>query len=150
MFLIFRDREKSEKATQQAVPQTSAPVYINSSQTESPGKTDREENQDNSVRLAHRDEVRYGIEVQARPSHASPEERLSSDSGDAQKNGRPTIVQVTLPPEQNGNIVYQRGFGTRADADKHVQRKNTLAHVEHWVKVQKGDPMKRCVWHNIV
>ncbi|XP_072321643.1 pleckstrin homology domain-containing family A member 7 isoform X5 [Eucyclogobius newberryi] len=135
---IKRDMEKSEKATQQAVPQSSH-GHINATQTESPSKTNKEV--DHSVRLAHRDEVRYGIEVQPRSTHTAPEERLSPDSSDAQKNG-PTVVQVNLPPEQNGNVVYQRGFVTRTDPEKHVQRKNTLAQVEHWVKVQKGDPIK--------
>uniref|UniRef100_A0A8C6WFZ1 Pleckstrin homology domain containing, family A member 7b n=1 Tax=Neogobius melanostomus TaxID=47308 RepID=A0A8C6WFZ1_9GOBI len=135
---IKRDMEKSEKAAQQAVPQSSH-VYAKSAHTETPSKTEREV--DHSVRLAHRDEVRYGIEVQPRPTHTAQDERLSPDSGDAQNNG-PAVVQVNLPPEQNGNVVYQRGFGTRTGADKHVQRKNTLAQVEHWVKVQKGDPMK--------
>ncbi|KAK7913305.1 hypothetical protein WMY93_013516 [Mugilogobius chulae] len=135
---IKRDVEKSEKVTQQAVPQSSH-GHINSTQTESPNKMDREV--DHSVRLAHRDEVRYGIEVQPRSTHTAPVERLSPDAGDVQKNG-PTVVQVNLPPEQNGNVVYQRGFVTRPDTDKHVQRKNTLAQVEHWVKVQKGDPIK--------
>uniref|UniRef100_A0A8C6SFD3 Pleckstrin homology domain containing, family A member 7b n=1 Tax=Neogobius melanostomus TaxID=47308 RepID=A0A8C6SFD3_9GOBI len=123
---IKRDMEKSEKAAQQAVPQSSH-VYAKSAHTETPSKTERE--------------VRYGIEVQPRPTHTAQDERLSPDSGDAQNNG-PAVVQVNLPPEQNGNVVYQRGFGTRTGADKHVQRKNTLAQVEHWVKVQKGDPMK--------
>ncbi|XP_033841429.1 pleckstrin homology domain-containing family A member 7 isoform X2 [Periophthalmus magnuspinnatus] len=135
---IKRDVEQSEKATQQAVPQSSH-AHINSTHTESPSKADREV--DHSIRLAHRDEVRYGIEVQPRSTRTAPEERLSPETGDAQKNG-PTVVQVNLPPEQNGNVVYQRGFVTRTDTDKHVQRKNTLAQVEHWVKVQKGDPMK--------
>ncbi|CAF99664.1 unnamed protein product, partial [Tetraodon nigroviridis] len=46
------------------------------------------------------------------------------------------------PPEQNGNLVYQRGFVSHVGSEKHVQRKNTLAQVEQWVKVQKGDPQK--------
>ncbi|CAL9701624.1 unnamed protein product [Knipowitschia caucasica] len=134
---IKRDGGKSEKATQPAVPQSSSSL-INSTHTESPCKADREV--DHSVRLAHRDEVRYGIEVQPRTTHADPEERLSPETN-PQKNG-PSVLQVNLPPEQNGNIVYQRGFVTRTDTDKHVQRKNALAQVEHWVKVQKGDPIK--------
>lgn len=136
---------------QQAVPQTNH-VHINqnSSQSESHRRTDREEPPDNGIQLAHGDEVRYGLEIQGRPSQSSTEERaerLSPDSADvaAHKDGQQTVIQVALPPEQNGNLVYQRGFVTRADTDKHVQRKNTLAQVEHWVKVQKGDPPRRSV-----
>uniref|UniRef100_A0A673D097 Pleckstrin homology domain containing, family A member 7b n=1 Tax=Sphaeramia orbicularis TaxID=375764 RepID=A0A673D097_9TELE len=140
-----------EKVAQQAVPQTNH-VHItqNSSQSESLHRTDREEPQDNGIRLAHGDEVRYGVEVHGRPNQLGTEERverLSPDSvdGATHKNGQPTVVQVTLPPEQNGNVVYQRGFVSRTEPEKHVQRKNTLAQVEQWVKVQKGDPHKRSV-----
>lgn len=141
--------EKAEKAAQQAVPQTNH-VHINqsSSQPESLRKADREEPQDNGVRLAHRDEARYGLEIHGSPSQSATEERverLSPDSvdGAAQKNGQQNVIQVALLPEQNGNLVYQRGFVSHTDTEKHVQRKNTLAQVEQWVKVQKGDPPKR-------
>ncbi|CAK6969763.1 pleckstrin homology domain-containing family A member 7 [Scomber scombrus] len=141
---IKREVEKPEKVVQQAVPQTNH-VHINqnSSQSESLRRTDREEPQGNGIRLAHGDEVRYGLEIQGRPSQpatAERVERLSPES--AHKNDQQTVIQVTLPPEQNGNLVYQRGFVSRADTEKHVQRKTTLAQVEHWVKVQKGDPSK--------
>ncbi|XP_059206778.1 pleckstrin homology domain-containing family A member 7 isoform X3 [Centropristis striata] len=142
---IKREVENPKKAVQQAVPQSNH-VHINqtSSQAESHRRTDRE---DNGIQLAHGEEVRYGLEIQGRPSQAATEERverLSPDSvnGAAHKNGQPTVIQVALPPEQNGNLVYQRGFVTRQDPEKHVQRKNTLAQVEQWVKVQKGDPPK--------
>uniref|UniRef100_I3JFW7 Pleckstrin homology domain containing A7 n=1 Tax=Oreochromis niloticus TaxID=8128 RepID=I3JFW7_ORENI len=147
--MIKREVEKPEKAAQQAVPQTNH-VHTNqsSSQPESANRTDRGEAQSNGIRLAHGDEVRYGLEIQGKPSQTAPQERverLSPDAvnGAAHKNGQKTVIQVALPPEQNGNLVYQRGFVTRADTEKHVQRKNTLAQVEHWVKVQKGDPPKR-------
>ncbi|XP_025761874.1 pleckstrin homology domain-containing family A member 7 [Oreochromis niloticus] len=146
--MIKREVEKPEKAAQQAVPQTNH-VHTNqsSSQPESANRTDRGEAQSNGIRLAHGDEVRYGLEIQGKPSQTAPQERverLSPDAvnGAAHKNGQKTVIQVALPPEQNGNLVYQRGFVTRADTEKHVQRKNTLAQVEHWVKVQKGDPPK--------
>lgn len=132
---------------QQAVPQTNH-VHINqnSSQSESLRRTDREEPQDNGIRLAHGDEVRYGLEIQGRPSQLATAERVERLSPEStHKNGQQTVIQVTLPPEQNGNLVYQRGFVPRADTEKHVQRKTTLAQVEHWVKVQKGDPSKRSV-----
>lgn len=146
--MIKREVEKPEKAAQQAVPQTNH-VHTNqsSSQPESAHRTDRGEAQSNGIRLAHGDEVWYGLEIQGKPSQTAPQERverLSPDAvnGAAHKNGQKTVIQVALPPEQNGNLVYQRGFVTRADTEKHVQRKNTLAQVEHWVKVQKGDPPK--------
>uniref|UniRef100_A0A8C4HBX5 Pleckstrin homology domain containing, family A member 7b n=1 Tax=Dicentrarchus labrax TaxID=13489 RepID=A0A8C4HBX5_DICLA len=132
----------------QAVPQANH-VHINqnSSQTESLRRTDREEPQDNGIQLAHGDEVRYALEILGRPSQSATEERAERLSpefvdGAAQKNGQQTVIQVALPPEQNGNLVYQRGFVSRADPEKHVQRKNTLAQVEQWVKVHKGDPPK--------
>uniref|UniRef100_A0A4W6DME1 Pleckstrin homology domain-containing family A member 7 n=1 Tax=Lates calcarifer TaxID=8187 RepID=A0A4W6DME1_LATCA len=137
-----------EKAAQQAVPQTNhVHINLNSSQPESVHRTDREEPGDNGIRLAPGDEVRYGLEIQGRPSQSATEERaerLSPDAvnGATHKNGQQTVIQVALPPEQNGNLVYQRGFVSRPDTEKHVQRKNTLAQVEHWVKVQKGDPPK--------
>uniref|UniRef100_A0A3P8RE66 Pleckstrin homology domain containing, family A member 7b n=1 Tax=Astatotilapia calliptera TaxID=8154 RepID=A0A3P8RE66_ASTCA len=146
--MIKREVEKPEKAAQQAVPQTNH-VHTNqsSSQPESAHRTDRGEAQSNGIRLAHGDEVRYGLEIQGKPSQTAPQERVERLSPDAvndaaHKNGQKTVIQVALPPEQNGNLVYQRGFVTRADTEKHVQRKNTLAQVEHWVKVQKGDPPK--------
>ncbi|KAK2853985.1 hypothetical protein Q5P01_006646 [Channa striata] len=145
---IKREVEKAEKAAQQAVPQTNH-VHINqnSPRPESLRRTDRKELQDNGVRLAHGDEVRYGLEIQGRPSQSSTEERverLSPDSvdGAAHKNGQQTVIQVALLPEQNGNLVYQRGLVPQSDPEKHVQRKNTRAQVEQWVKVQKGDPPK--------
>jgi len=146
-----REVEKPEKATQQAVPQTNH-VHItqNSSQSQSLRMTDREEPQDNGIRLAHGNEGRYGLETQGKPSQSAPQERverLSPDSVNdaAHKNGQQTVIQVALPPEQNGNVVYQRGFVSRTDTEKHVQRKNTLAQVEQWVKVHKGDAPKRSV-----
>lgn len=132
---------------QQAVPQTNH-IHIsqNSSQPESIRRKGREEPQ-NSVRLTHGEEMRYGFEVQCRPCQSATEERegLSPDSVDgvAHKNGQQTVIQVALLPEQNGNLVYQKGLFTQTDTEKHVQRKNTLAQVEQWVKVHKGDPAKR-------
>uniref|UniRef100_A0A3B4ZZQ3 Pleckstrin homology domain-containing family A member 7-like n=2 Tax=Stegastes partitus TaxID=144197 RepID=A0A3B4ZZQ3_9TELE len=147
---IKRELEKPDKGAQQAVPQSNH-VHINqnSSRSEILHRTDRDEPQDNGVRLAHGEELRYGLEIQGKASQSAPVdrvERLSPDSvnGAAHKNGQPAVIQVALPPEQNGNLVYQRSFVSRTDTEKHVhmQRKNTLAQVEHWVKVQKGDPSK--------
>lgn len=41
--------------------------------------------------------------------------------------------------EQNGTSFYERGFVPRTNPDKKTQRKNNMAHIEHWIKVQKGD-----------
>uniref|UniRef100_A0A8D3BJ19 Pleckstrin homology domain containing, family A member 7b n=1 Tax=Scophthalmus maximus TaxID=52904 RepID=A0A8D3BJ19_SCOMX len=139
-------RLNPEKAGQLAVPQTNH-VHINqnSPQPESLHRADREDSCDNGIRLAHGDELRYGLEIQRRPSQSAPEERaarLSPESVSGQKNGQQNVIQLALPPEQNGNLVYQRGFVSQTGTEKHVQRKNTLAQVEQWVKVQKGDPPK--------
>ncbi|XP_039651178.1 pleckstrin homology domain-containing family A member 7 isoform X14 [Perca fluviatilis] len=145
---IKREVENPKKAVQQAVPQANH-VHINqnSSQSESLRRTERVEAPENCIQLAHGDEMRYELEIQGRPSQSATEERverLSPDSvdGATHKNGQQTVIQVALPPEQNGNLVYQRGFVSRPGTEKHVQRKNTLAQVEQWVKVQKGDPPK--------
>uniref|UniRef100_A0A8D3BJ20 Pleckstrin homology domain containing, family A member 7b n=1 Tax=Scophthalmus maximus TaxID=52904 RepID=A0A8D3BJ20_SCOMX len=143
---IKRLVENPEKAGQLAVPQTNH-VHINqnSPQPESLHRADREDSCDNGIRLAHGDELRYGLEIQRRPSQSAPEERaarLSPESVSGQKNGQQNVIQLALPPEQNGNLVYQRGFVSQTGTEKHVQRKNTLAQVEQWVKVQKGDPPK--------
>uniref|UniRef100_A0A3Q3KG40 Pleckstrin homology domain containing, family A member 7b n=1 Tax=Monopterus albus TaxID=43700 RepID=A0A3Q3KG40_MONAL len=146
--VAVRDVEKPGKASKQAVPQTNH-VHINQNSFQAEGfhRTDREKPQDNGVRLARGDELRYGVELQGRPSQSATEERverLSPDLADGatHKNGQQTVIQVALLPEKNGNLVYQRGFVLRTDNEKHVQRKNTLAQVEQWVKVQKGDPPK--------
>ncbi|KAL3065521.1 hypothetical protein OYC64_015650 [Pagothenia borchgrevinki] len=141
---VKRELENPKKAVQQAVPQTNH-VHINqkSSQSECRRRTEP----DIGIHLAHGDEVRYGLQIQGRPSQLAAEERAErlspdSDDGAAHKNGQQTVIEVTLPPEQNGNIVYQRGFVSRGVPEKHVQRKNTLAQVQQWVKVHKGDPPK--------
>ncbi|XP_044281538.1 pleckstrin homology domain-containing family A member 7 isoform X3 [Varanus komodoensis] len=41
--------------------------------------------------------------------------------------------------EQNGIGLYKRGVVPRPIQNKQTQRKNNMAHIEHWVKVQKGD-----------
>lgn len=119
-------------SVQQAFPQT------NHTQAEqSSPQADRKEASDNGVLLAPCDDARCELEERVR--------RCSSDyaDGGAHRNGQPAVIQVTLPPEQNGNVVYQRGFVSQGGSEKHVQRKNMLAQVEQWVKVQKGDPQQR-------
>ncbi|XP_061598736.1 pleckstrin homology domain-containing family A member 7 isoform X3 [Cololabis saira] len=142
---IKREVERPEKVAQSAVAQTNhIHVTQKSTQPESLHRTDRQEHQDNGIRLAQGDEGRYRLEIQGKPGQSAPQERLSPDNvnGVTHKNGQQTVIQVALPPEQNGNVVYQRGFVSRPETEKHVQRKNTLAQVEQWVKVHKVDAPK--------
>lgn len=90
------------------------------------------------------------MEIQGRPGQPTAEVEVEVLSphpgpGPSHKNAQQPVVQVTLLPEQNGNMVYKRGFVPRTDTEKQVQRKTALAQVEHWVHVQKGDPSKRSV-----
>lgn len=50
-----------------------------------------------------------------------------------------SLNATTAPVEQNGTGLYKRGFVPRPTQDKQKQRKDNMAHIEHWVKVQKGD-----------
>ncbi|XP_037306113.2 pleckstrin homology domain-containing family A member 7 isoform X2 [Pungitius pungitius] len=143
---IKREVENPKKTVQKAPPQTShVHIHQNSCQSESLCRTEKPPY--NSIRPAHREEVRYGLEIEGKPNHSAAEgraQRLSPDCVDdgTHKNGQPTVIEVALPPEQNGNLVRQRGFVSHVDTERHVQRKNTLAKVEKWVNVQKGDPLK--------
>ncbi|XP_015280641.1 PREDICTED: pleckstrin homology domain-containing family A member 7-like [Gekko japonicus] len=58
-----------------------------------------------------------------------------------EKNGllSSSLNTTTGPLEQNGTGLYKRGFVPRPTQDKQKQRKHNMAHIEHWVKVQKGD-----------
>ncbi|KAL4622833.1 pleckstrin homology domain-containing family A member 7-like isoform X3 [Arapaima gigas] len=86
------------------------------------------------------DKERYG------PIREPPENRgqaRSSSRGGEMDTGSPQLAPPAhrngLAPEQNGSGAYKRGLVPRTDTEKQVQRKTTLAHVEKWVKVQKGD-----------
>ncbi|XP_026524117.1 pleckstrin homology domain-containing family A member 7 isoform X6 [Notechis scutatus] len=57
-----------------------------------------------------------------------------------EKNGMPPSSLNAGPVEQNCISVYKRGFIPRSTQNKETQRKSNMTHVEHWVKVQKGDP----------
>lgn len=145
--MTHREVDKPKKAVQQAVPQNNH-VHLdqNSSQAEKLHRSDREEPPGGGGQPVA--EARYGLEVQLRPSQSAAEDRAEGCSPDSaesagQRNGQLNVIQVTLPPEQNGGMIYQRGAISRADSEKHVQRKNTLAQVERWVNVHKGDPPKR-------
>ncbi|XP_072278474.1 pleckstrin homology domain-containing family A member 7 isoform X2 [Pyxicephalus adspersus] len=45
----------------------------------------------------------------------------------------------TGPMEQNGADTYKRGFVSRPNPEKQVQRRSMMGQVEQWVKIQKGD-----------
>ncbi|XP_060015579.1 pleckstrin homology domain-containing family A member 7 isoform X1 [Lagenorhynchus albirostris] len=55
----------------------------------------------------------------------------------AERNG--VLPGTSGPGEQNGTGGYQRVFPSRTNAEKHSQRKSSLAHVEQWAKTQKAD-----------
>ncbi|XP_077941330.1 pleckstrin homology domain-containing family A member 7 isoform X21 [Gasterosteus aculeatus] len=139
---IKRAAENPKEAAQQTLPQTNH-VHVNQNACQSESLSRAEKPPYNGIQLAHREEVRYGLEIEGKPNHSAAE-RLSPDCVDdaTHKKGQPTVIEVALPPEQNGNPVRQRGFVSHVDPEKRVQRKNTLAKVEKWVKVQKGDPPK--------
>ncbi|XP_067088071.1 pleckstrin homology domain-containing family A member 7-like isoform X6 [Osmerus mordax] len=140
---VKREVERPEKTVQQAVPQTNHVNNVNksSSQLESFHRPDREEPPDDAIRLAHRQEEKYTLDSSGRPAEAQGD-GLSPDSapGPSHRSSQPPPGQAAPPPEQNGNVVYKRGFVPRTDTEKQVQRKTALAQVEHWVHVQKKDP----------
>ncbi|XP_061739553.1 pleckstrin homology domain-containing family A member 7 [Nerophis ophidion] len=133
--IVKREKQRPDKNPQQAPLQTNH-VNHSISQTEAFLRTDCEHSRDDGIRLAPADEGRYALEVQGRGRLSDPRERLSPNLVDAA--AKRNSHQSTQHSEPNGNLMYQRG----CDTEKHAQRKNTLAQVEHWVKVQKGDPPK--------
>ncbi|XP_025030202.1 pleckstrin homology domain-containing family A member 7 isoform X1 [Python bivittatus] len=56
-----------------------------------------------------------------------------------EKNGMLPSSLNTGPVEQNGISFYKRGFIPRSTQNKETQKKSNMAHIEHWVKFQKGD-----------
>ncbi|XP_045545192.1 pleckstrin homology domain-containing family A member 7 isoform X6 [Salmo salar] len=144
--------ERPEMSVQQAVPQTNHVNNNNTSKSHSQSRSgslqrpEREEPPEGEIRLSQGDEERYVLEAPRKLSHPATEvevDRLSPDTlpgPSHRRNGQAHTVLATLPPEQNGNVVYKRGFVPRTATEKQVQRKTALAQVEHWVKVQKGDP----------
>ncbi|XP_059926558.1 pleckstrin homology domain-containing family A member 7 isoform X7 [Gadus macrocephalus] len=149
---VKRELERPEKAVvvqQQAVPQShhSGGGKQTPGQRDAPHRAQREEPQDNGVRLAPGEEVRYGLEIHGRPPQPATGEEGRVDGrspdpgpGPGPRNGHLTVAHVSLPSEANGNAGYKRAPGPRMSTEKEVQRKTALAQVEHWVKVQKGDP----------
>ncbi|XP_020658597.3 pleckstrin homology domain-containing family A member 7 isoform X3 [Pogona vitticeps] len=73
---------------------------------------------------------------------SNPESSMSRSqiAQPVEKNGTlsNSLNTSTGPVEQNGIGLYKRGFVSRP-TQKQTQRNNNMAHIEHWVKVQKGD-----------
>ncbi|XP_062404825.1 pleckstrin homology domain-containing family A member 7 [Sardina pilchardus] len=147
---VKREVERPEKLEQQAVPQTnhvnscgkssSQPesLYQPAERGEGPSKSavERAERAERAEAQAQARVELEGLSLDAvAPSRPSSTLPLSSSSSSAHRNGLPAPG-----PEQNGGVPYKRATVQRADTEKLVQRKTALAQVEHWVKVQKGDP----------
>ncbi|XP_077084507.1 pleckstrin homology domain-containing family A member 7 isoform X26 [Siphateles boraxobius] len=144
-----REAERSSKPEQHAVPQTNHFSSIkSSSQTEGLQKTLHVEvaelrpERDGDECFVYSKEVSEDPVITISPgemegvsqsgAHSRPSSTVPSH-----RNGLPSSG---MPPDQNGNVAYKRGLVPRTDTEKKVQRKTALAQVEHWVKVQKGDP----------
>ncbi|XDV18442.1 hypothetical protein PO909_024140 [Leuciscus waleckii] len=146
---VKREAERSSKPEQHAVPQTNHCGSIkSSSQTEGLQQTLHVEvaelrpERDGDECYVYSKEV---LEDPVKTISTGEMEGLSqsgahsrpSSTVPSHRNGLPSSG---MPPDQNGNVVYKRGLVPRTDTEKKVQRKTALAQVEHWVKVQKGDP----------
>ncbi|XP_077084508.1 pleckstrin homology domain-containing family A member 7 isoform X27 [Siphateles boraxobius] len=146
---VKREAERSSKPEQHAVPQTNHFSSIkSSSQTEGLQKTLHVEvaelrpERDGDECFVYSKEVSEDPVITISPgemegvsqsgAHSRPSSTVPSH-----RNGLPSSG---MPPDQNGNVAYKRGLVPRTDTEKKVQRKTALAQVEHWVKVQKGDP----------
>ncbi|XP_056124730.1 pleckstrin homology domain-containing family A member 7 isoform X4 [Rhinichthys klamathensis goyatoka] len=147
---VKREAERSSKLEQHAVPQTNhfSSSIKSSSQTEGLQQTLHVEvaelrpERDGDECYVYSKEV---LEDSVKTISPGEMEGLSqsgahsrpSSTVPSHRNGLPSSG---MPPDQNGNVVYKRGLVPRTDTEKKVQRKTALAQVEHWVKVQKGDP----------
>ncbi|KAK7170629.1 hypothetical protein R3I94_000734 [Phoxinus phoxinus] len=145
---VKREAERSSKPEQHAVPQTNHFSSKSSSQTEGLQQTLHVEvaelrpERDGDECYVYSKEM---LEDPVKTISAGEMEGLSqsgahsrpSSTVPSHRNGLPSSG---MPPDQNGNVVYKRGLVPRTDTEKKVQRKTALAQVEHWVKVQKGDP----------
>ncbi|XP_068117564.1 pleckstrin homology domain-containing family A member 7 isoform X2 [Hyperolius riggenbachi] len=58
-----------------------------------------------------------------------------------ERNGTlpPSFRMNTSPVLQNGTDTYKRGYASRPNPEKDVQRRSVMGQVEQWVKVQKSD-----------
>lgn len=149
---LHREAERSSKPEQHAVPQTNhcSSSSKSSSQTEGLQQTLHVEVAELRPERDGDECYVYSKEVLEDPVKAISTGEMEglSQSGahsrpsstvPSHRNGLPSSG---MPPDQNGNVVYKRGLVPRTDTEKKVQRKTALAQVEHWVKVQKGDPKR--------
>uniref|UniRef100_A0A8C1CA33 Pleckstrin homology domain containing, family A member 7b n=1 Tax=Cyprinus carpio carpio TaxID=630221 RepID=A0A8C1CA33_CYPCA len=132
--------KRSFKSEQQAIPQTNhfSSSIKSSSQAEGLQQAVHVEvaelrpERDGEDCYVYSKELMEGISQSG--AHSRPPSTVPTH-----RNGLPPSG---IPPDQNGNMVYKRGLVPRTDTEKKVQRKTALAQVEHWVKVQKGDPKR--------
>ncbi|XP_048040099.1 pleckstrin homology domain-containing family A member 7 isoform X13 [Megalobrama amblycephala] len=151
---VKRETERSSKPEQHAVPQTNHFSSSIKSSSQAEGLQQSAHVEVAELRLERDGEecYVYSKEVSEDPVKTiSPGEMEMEMEGLSQSgaHSRPPSTAPThrnglpssgMPPDQNGNMVYKRGLVPRTDTEKKVQRKTALAQVEHWVKVQKGDP----------
>ncbi|XP_016128706.1 pleckstrin homology domain-containing family A member 7-like [Sinocyclocheilus grahami] len=146
-----REAERSFKSEQQAVPQTNhfCSSIKSSSQAEALQQTAHVEVVELRPERDGEDCYVYSKELMEDPVKISSGELEMEGISQSGAHSRPPSTVPThrnglppsgIPPDQNGNVVYKRGLVPRTDTEKKVQRKTALAQVEHWVKVQKGDP----------
>ncbi|XP_030621529.1 pleckstrin homology domain-containing family A member 7 isoform X1 [Chanos chanos] len=157
-FSVHREAEKPHKTEQQAVPQSN---HVNnssssksSSQPEGLRQSVKGETLDGELRQEREAEEIRGFSKEVPEGQAkatsrggevdldglSPESASTSRVSSTMPAHRNGLHPSVLPADQNGNVVYKRGLVPRTDTEKQVQRKTALAQVEHWVKVQKGEP----------
>ncbi|KAK3562016.1 hypothetical protein QTP86_024486 [Hemibagrus guttatus] len=136
-------KRETPKSDQQAMPQTNhitagsnstahADILHQSGCVEVPDREPR-----------HEQEIEARLEVPVRMVYTTDGDAngVSLESGAPSRHASSVAAQKNgVHSEQNGGVAYQRGLPLRTDTEKHVQRKTALAQVEHWVKVQKGEP----------
>lgn len=91
----------------------------------------------------HEQEVEARLEVPVKVVYTGDGDAngVSLESGALSRTASSVAAQRNgMHSEQNGGVAYQRGLGPQTNTGKQVQRKTALAQVEHWVKVQKGEP----------
>ncbi|XP_051757663.1 pleckstrin homology domain-containing family A member 7 isoform X5 [Ctenopharyngodon idella] len=149
---VKRETERSSKPEQHAVPQTNHFSSSIKSSSQAEGLQQSAHVEVAELRLERDGEecYVYSKEVSEDPVKTiSPGEMEMEGLSQSGAHSRPPSTAPThrnglpssgMPPDQNGNMVYKRGLVPRTDTEKKVQRKTALAQVEHWVKVQKGDP----------
>lgn len=140
-----REVERPGKLEQQAVPQTNHVNNCSKSSSQPDSLSQPVERGEGPSRDAERAEAqaqaRMEVEVDGLSPDTAAPSRPTSTLPSTHRNGLPLGTGV-LAPEQNGGVVYKRGVVQRAETEKQVQRKTALAQVEHWVKVQKGEPKR--------